>query len=1143
MRGGTRPFEYSFDGGASFNSSSSYNRFDQEQNTVIVRDGNGCTSEININFQLLQEFEVELNGDLINCPGEQSAFLNVSVANGLRPYEYALNNLWSFQDESEFYNLTSGAYTLRIRDDNGCTKDTILFIDEQPTYESFILNTEKDTCISGVGGAIIEEIFNGHPPYTYSLDGVNFQNSPNFDNLSFGDHNLFIRDGNLCISEETFRLDSVHTVKINADESQTTCGEDNGTIALSTSSQFGNEYYFNGSQVDTTVFTDLPADTYNVLVVDRYGCRDSVAINILDSDIPRVNQTISDNRCANDEAGSISLVNVNNINSYSYTWSNGATTSNISSLKNGTYTVTIEDEIGCQNILSYEINSPDSIEINSVTTIRSCPDAPSGELSVVGTGGFGQLAYSIDGGVTYHTQSTFSNLHSGEYLINVRDANGCTQEMQTTIEEYAPYAGINVQVEMDTCASGVGSIIIQEILAGEGPYSFSLDGTSFTSETEIEQLPYGDYQLHIQDGNNCVWREDFSVDSILLIHIGADQIHTTCGEDNGEIEINASSNNNNTYYLNGVSLGNNPSADNLPAGRYTLLAINQYGCQDAIELDILDSDIPRVTGSIIDNPCSYSADGNILLESILPQTNYNYTWSHGPTTSEVNGLANGEYKVTIVDAIGCENILDFQITSPDSIEMNVSGVFYNCPGFSEAELFINATGGLGTLEYSINGGANYTSNTDYTSLPSGEYSISVKDANQCIKEAQITIEDHKPYDAIDLHVEMDTCTHSKGGIYVEQIVSGTGPFYYSLDGTNFQPQPEIENLPYGAYQLYIQDGNGCIWNESFSIDSIFTLHVEGLVEHTFCNEENGKIEIISSSAFDNNYSLNANTSQSQPIFENLPPGNFDISVENIYGCRDTINLTINESRAPIIDAIDVSYSSCVRNNNAINISATSGNPPFQYSLDNAGIISEPTFNDLDPGVHILKIIDEENCEVTADILIEEFESITIQEAIATDPKCDQADGEVLISATGGAGPLTVDYLDQTYILSDDIEDLDRGLHTFLIKDTTDCTLSLDVELTHTCNFYIPNIFSPDGDGQEDYFEIFFSEGAEPTIDEFAVYDRWGELVFSLEESTAVRWDGKFRSQDLSQGVYTYVLNGQFKNGQPIKGQGTITLIK
>ena len=121
--------------------------------------------------------------------------------------------------------------------------------------------------------------------------------------------------------------------------------------------------------------------------------------------------------------------------------------------------------------------------------------------------------------------------------------------------------------------------------------------------------------------------------------------------------------------------------------------------------------------------------------------------------------------------------------------------------------------------------------------------------------------------------------------------------------------------------------------------------------------------------------------------------------------------------------------------------------------------------------------------------------------------------------------------------------LDKGVHTFLVMDTTDCTAEIDVSLDKNCSYYVPNIFTHNDGVNENNFKVFFSKGAEPTIRTFSVYDKWGELVFNLSNTNEITWDGKFGNTDVIQGVYTYLIDGHFKSGEPIVAQGTITVIR
>jgi len=346
--------------------------------------------------------------------------------------------------------------------------------------------------------------------------------------------------------------------------------------------------------------------------------------------------------------------------------------------------------------------------------------------------------------------------------------------------------------------------------------------------------------------------------------------------------------------------------------------------------------------------------------------------------------------------------------------------------------------------------------------------------------------------------------------------------------------------------LFIEDGNGCIWNQDFRIDTIFSLNISAEAVDTECNDENGRIIVDVSSDHNNQFYLNDNYSGENSTLDSLAPLGYKVMVINEYGCSDSVNVEVLPSMEPIIDLINVGYLSCLRNNNDIKVDVRSGNPPFTYFLDGNPGQSTNVFNNLDPGTHSVKVIDDENCVVEKEFFIEDFNPIEVEYDFV-EPTCDQANGSILLDAVGGAGPLTVIYDEKTYAADELIDGLGKGWHTFNIVDTTDCSQTVSIELNMFCKYYVPNIFSPDNDGINDTFEIFFSAGSNPSIAEFSVYDRWGKVVAQmldvnpLEES--ISWDGKVNNQDALTGVYTYILSGKFENGEEIFSQGPISLVR
>lgn len=179
-----------------------------------------------------------------------------------------------------------------------------------------------------------------------------------------------------------------------------------------------------------------------------------------------------------------------------------------------------------------------------------------------------------------------------------------------------------------------------------------------------------------------------------------------------------------------------------------------------------------------------------------------------------------------------------------------------------------------------------------------------------------------------------------------------------------------------------------------------------------------------------------------------------------------------------------------------------------------------------------------------------FFNLTSEQIVITDtafitkPACDMNDGTIDIEANGGTKPLSYHWSTALGNGASAIG-LRAGEYMVTIEDAIGCTLIDTVPLPHSnplCDephIYLPNIFSPDGDGINDVFYVFGKKVREHT---FMIYDRWGKRVFeSTDLSTG--WDGTHNGKPLATGVYAYVVTGTYDNNEPIKQKGNITLVR
>jgi subtilisin-like proprotein convertase family protein len=270
-----------------------------------------------------------------------------------------------------------------------------------------------------------------------------------------------------------------------------------------------------------------------------------------------------------------------------------------------------------------------------------------------------------------------------------------------------------------------------------------------------------------------------------------------------------------------------------------------------------------------------------------------------------------------------------------------------CHGDATGNIEVQAFGGVPPYQYSLNGGP-FQSENLFEGLPAGMYEIEVVDnlGNQLLLPA---IEFTQP-DLLEANAALS------GNTLEGTATGGTAPYAYSLDGVDYQPEGLFEGLPNGDYTLYVQDANGCQATAAFSVNLILSAAVESGDVSCF-GDSDGFIAVTSVNGGESpyTYSLNGGTAQSDPLFENLPAGAYDLLIEDNQG--QTFELTGIVIGGPSELLFDVTVMG-----DTIDIAATGGTPPYLYSLDGGQTFSEDAiFTGLANGDYDVLVRDADDC--------------------------------------------------------------------------------------------------------------------------------------------------------------------------------------
>src|SRR5690606_28092895 len=139
-------------------------------------------------------------------------------------------------------------------------------------------------------------------------------------------------------------------------------------------------------------------------------------------------------------------------------------------------------------------------------------------------------------------------------------------------------------------------------------------------------------------------------------------------------------------------------------------------------------------------------------------------------------------------------------------------------GSSNGSIQVFASGGVGTLSFSINGGTTFQGSNFFPNLPSGTYSIVVRDEANCEVFDVAVIQDLGGPMIGPVTTTQSTCGFADGSIKI--TATGTAPLTYSINGVNFVASNTFNGLPAGTYTVYVRDGNGSVASQQVNVTSI-----------------------------------------------------------------------------------------------------------------------------------------------------------------------------------------------------------------------------------------------------------------------------------------------------------------------------------
>lgn len=403
--------------------------------------------------------------------------------------------------------------------------------------------------------------------------------------------------------------------------------------------------------------SNLTSGNYQFTITDSEGCTTNSNIFVAQPTSIQANVTRVNNVCRFDANGSLSLAATGGSGSYTYAWSNGATTATISGLTAGPYSYTITDSNGCTRSGGVSVLANTPVVATGSSQMASCFDGADGSATLNASGGVGPYTYAWSNGAT---GATATGLSAGTYQYTITDSEGCTVSGNLGVQSPGPvWSTFDFQYGCNGEDTGSAEIFAN---GGTPPYTYQWSNGATTAA--IDNLAPGMYFYTVTDANGCT---DNGLVCIFYSFFDASVSASApdcSNEDDGSASLIVTNALPPVVYQwsNGATTS---TINNLAPGDYG------YTVSDASNCEVTGS-VTIAAGTDVVASVLELQGGNLQAMGTGGTPPYTYQWSNGETTQIADEYTSGTYSVTVTDVNGCFGIISGLVPTDETCPDNIS---------------------------------------------------------------------------------------------------------------------------------------------------------------------------------------------------------------------------------------------------------------------------------------------------------------------------------------------------------------------------------------------------------------------------------------------------------------------------------------
>ena len=775
------------------------------------------------------------------------------------------------------------------------------------------------------------------------------------------------------------------------------------------------------------------------------------------------------------------------------------------------------------------------VVLSTVTTPENC-NLSDGTAAVQVVSGTGSYTYQWlpSGG----TGINASLLAAGTYTVNVSSSDGCSSSATAIVANGAQPANVVINSVNASCFGAATGSATANVTGGGGSYTYAWSNSASTATTN--NLAAGVYSLSVTTAAGCVTNAAVTITQPASpVTSTSSLVNVRCNgfADGSATVIPAGGTGAYSYSWNTSPVQTTATATGLGAGTYSVIITDANGCSNSASVTIAEPAVLTANGIVVSNvSCNGLADGTATVGASGGTGAYTYNWLTTPaqTTQNATALAPGNYFVMVTDANNCFANSAVIITEPPALTISAAAFPISCFGAGDGQTVVIPAGGTPTYHYQwFPTGGTSASNTNLTP---GTYSVNVTDDNGCLVSATLAVT--QPTPVVVSATGSTTICLGQNTTISASATGGTGAYTYSWAGVGTGASQVISPLAPSTYSVIATDANGCTSSDASVAINVTSLTSANLAVSGATAICVGSTATIASSVSGNTgpvttaWSGGLGSGSGPFTVTPLSSTTYTVTVTDVCGHSETSSVPVIVHPLPVIDIVPQSATACNEvTMNFVDNSTTNAGAQYSWSFGDGASSSQvsPWHTYGSSGVYNigLTVTSPFGC-VNA---MGTTSTITVNTNSHAEFKSQAVDGTTISpvyrfhnlssnSASymwdfGDGTTSTISAPEHTYAQQGEYT---VKLYTSSSAGCMDSTIDV-IQIRPMFTIYIPNAFTPDGNGTND---LFSAKGDEISEFKMMIFDRWGEMIFQTDDINQ-GWDGKARggSKPSENGVYVY----------------------